>query len=70
MFSAHSPDKLTVNEDAYAIIPVDEETLILAVGDGAGGHPQGNGAARLAIEGLVSEVRVGRESIIIRNNDD
>lgn len=58
-FSARSPSKLTVNEDAYAIVPVDEATLILAVADGAGGHPQGDVAARLAIEALVGEVRAG-----------
>ena len=59
MFSARSPSKLMVNEDAYAIIPIDEATLILAVADGAGGHPQGDVASRLAIQGLVEEIRAG-----------
>ena len=61
MFSAHSPNKLTVNEDAYAIIPVDAATLILAVADGAGGHPQADVASRLAIQGLFREIRNGSD---------
>ncbi|MFT4585408.1 MAG: serine/threonine protein phosphatase PrpC [Gammaproteobacteria bacterium] len=60
MFSARAPNKTTVNEDAYAVIPVDEQTLILAVADGAGGLPHGNLAARFAIESLIEAVTDGR----------
>ena len=61
MFSACSPEKSTVNEDAYAVIPMAEDTLILAVADGAGGHAHGDAAARLAVESLVVETCAGGE---------
>lgn len=59
MFSTRAPNKSTANEDAYAVIPVDEETLILAVADGAGGLPHGDLAARFAIESLIAAIANG-----------
>ena len=69
MFSTASPFKRSPNEDCYAVIPLNKETLILAVADGAGGHPNGGMAARLVIEAVVKEVtlpgkRPVRESIV------
>lgn len=55
LVSAVAPDKQTVNEDAACVIPVDDECVILAVADGAGGAPCGDLAARIAIESLVAE---------------
>jgi protein phosphatase len=40
------------NQDAAAVIPVDQGTVVLAVADGVGGAPNGDIAARLAIESL------------------
>ena len=57
MFSTRSPAKDTINEDAYAVIPIDEDTIVLAVADGVGGHPFGDAAARLAIQSLIVELR-------------
>jgi serine/threonine protein phosphatase PrpC len=57
MFSTRSPAKKTINEDAYAVVPIDEETIVLAVADGVGGHPFGDAAARLAIQSLIVELR-------------
>ena len=57
MCSTRSPAKDTINEDAYAVIPIDEDTIVLAVADGVGGHPFGDAAARLAIQSLIVELR-------------
>jgi protein phosphatase len=52
IFSTRSPDKWTDNEDAYAIIRINPESIVLAVADGAGGYAGGDVAARAAIEAL------------------
>lgn len=52
IFSVRSPVKEPPNEDAAAIIPLGDETAVLAVADGCGGHASGEQAARLAIEVL------------------
>ena len=57
MFSNRSPAKETTNEDAYAVMPIDDDTIVLAVADGGGGHPFGDAAARLAIQSLIVELR-------------
>lgn len=50
-FSKKSPFKDTCNEDALAIIPL-AKGFILAVADGAGGHPKGEEAAALVLKNL------------------
>ena len=52
VFSAVSPGKATPNEDAAALIPVDERRCVLAVADGVGGQPAGDDAARVALQKL------------------
>ncbi len=52
VFSARCPGKQTPNEDAAALIPVDEESAVLAVADGLGGAPGGEQASRVALEAL------------------
>lgn len=51
-FSARSPFKVTVNEDALALIPVGEHAGILVIADGLGGLPLGEAAARTAVSTL------------------
>jgi serine/threonine protein phosphatase PrpC len=48
------PGKLTPNEDAAAVLPVDEHSLVIAVADGVGGAPGGREAAIQAIQSLES----------------
>jgi len=54
--TSRSPDKETRNEDAAAILPVDEKRAVLVVADGVGGHPEGGRAAALAIRTLRKSV--------------
>jgi serine/threonine protein phosphatase PrpC len=50
--SSRAPGKSTPNEDAAAVIPVDEGAAVLAVADGLGGARGGDRAAALAIHCL------------------
>ena len=49
VFSARSPFKETVNEDALGLIPVGEHAGVMVIADGLGGLPAGEVAARLAV---------------------
>lgn len=44
------------NQDAAAVIPVGENSAVLAIADGMGGAPAGDVAARLAIESLAGSL--------------
>lgn len=57
-FSKKSPFKDTCNEDAVAIFKK-SDTLVLAVADGAGGHPKGEEAAALVLKNLESLLKSG-----------
>ncbi len=52
VFSTRCPGKESENEDAAAVLPVDENRAVLAVADGLGGHPFGAEAAELALKTL------------------
>ncbi len=52
-YSCRSPDKQTANEDSVVIIPVNQNSLILAIADGMGGLPAGEDASRVVIDNLV-----------------
>jgi serine/threonine protein phosphatase PrpC len=55
-FSQRSPNKDMANEDALGLLPIGPSSGILAVADGCGGMPQGELAARTAIEALQRQV--------------
>jgi serine/threonine protein phosphatase PrpC len=52
-FSAGCPGREAFNEDAAALIPLDEGSAVLAVADGLGATPLGDHAASLAVRSLV-----------------
>ncbi len=57
VFSARAPNKGTPNEDAAALIPVNDHGGILVVADGLGGSPAGEQASCLAVRQLIDSVR-------------
>lgn len=60
-FSDRSPMKDTPNEDALAIIPVDDEITVLAVADGMGGMPVGEQASMIVIESLINALSTAKD---------
>jgi len=50
--SLRAPDKDTPNEDAAAVIPVSDGSLVLAVADGVGGTPAGREASNVIVQTL------------------
>lgn len=55
-YSDRSPKKETPNEDALAVITVDDETTVLVVADGLGGMPAGEQASKLVVECLIDSL--------------
>jgi len=47
--SLRSPDKDTANEDSAVVIPLKDDTLVLAVADGVGGAKAGREASNIAV---------------------
>ena len=67
VFSAVSPGKETPNEDAAALIPVNDHAAVLVVADGLGGVRAGERASSLAVEAIAAEVReAGRGEMMLR----
>ncbi len=62
-YSNRSPKKNTPNEDALAVIPVDDETIILVVADGIGGMSDGEEASKIVIQSLISAVANIKSSV-------
>ncbi|WP_405223197.1 PP2C family protein-serine/threonine phosphatase [Lentisalinibacter sediminis] len=66
-YCRRSPDKETGNEDTLAVIPLAEDTVVLAVADGAGGLPAGQRASRTAIRTVMESLKaVSDPSVMLR----
>ncbi len=66
-FSAGRPGGAGVNEDAAALIPLDEGSAVLAVADGLGSTPLADHAASLAMRSLVEALLPAeRERSVLR----
>jgi serine/threonine protein phosphatase PrpC len=66
-FSAGCPGREGANEDAAALIPLDEGSAVLAVADGLGSTPLADHAACLAVRSLVEALQPAeRERSVLR----
>jgi len=61
MCTSRSPDKSTPNEDSTAVIPVNDDSSVLIIADGAGGMRGGGQASAIAIESLIKTVKQSSE---------
>jgi serine/threonine protein phosphatase PrpC len=57
LFSVRAPGKTSVNEDAAALIAIDDHNGLMVVADGLGGHADGALASRMAVDKLVDATR-------------
>lgn len=57
LFSVRAPEKTGSNEDAAALISIDDRNGLIVVADGLGGHADGALASRLAIDAIVAATR-------------
>lgn len=53
VYTSPAPDRDRDNEDAAAVLPIDERRCVLVLADGFGGHPAGARAAAAAVRGVV-----------------
>jgi serine/threonine protein phosphatase PrpC len=66
-FSSGCPGRAGANEDAAALIPLDEGSAVLAVADGLGSTPLADHAASLAVRSLVEALLPAeRERSVLR----
>lgn len=56
IFSTSRPHSEDPNEDAAGLIDIDSSSAVLAVADGAGGHPGGKEAAQAAVQAILNAV--------------
>jgi len=58
----HEAEKERLNEDACALLPIDQKSGLLIVADGAGGLPKGEEAAAISIRAVQSSVVKNRRA--------
>lgn len=66
-FSSRAVNKDTANEDALAVIPVGNNSVVLVISDGMGGLPAGEEASHTVINCMIDSIhRIGPEGIGVR----
>ena len=66
-FAAPSPDRTGPNEDAFALLSVNESIGVLVLADGCGGQANGQLASQLAVEALTETLAGGLASSGLRS---
>lgn len=66
VFTHSAPDKTSGNEDAAALLPLNEHSGVLIVADGVGGSPGGSQASTLAVQTLLHKVSAAAEGRSLR----
>ena len=61
IFSRSSPNNNNANEDSVGVIPIDDNTAILMVADGVGGHVHGKEASMLVLTEIRKTVARARK---------
>jgi serine/threonine protein phosphatase PrpC len=62
VFSSRCPGKETPNEDAAALVAIDDRSAVLIVADGLGGVAAGELASRRAVEAICESIEEARDS--------
>ncbi len=62
VFSTPRKGRTTPNEDAAAVLPWDEDSGVLVVADGVGGHSDGEVAARLAVTAMTRSIQESQQT--------
>lgn len=68
VYSSRCPGKLTANEDAAAVIAIDERSAVVVLADGMGGASAGHHASRIAVQTLQESVEsAASDSTLLRS---
>jgi len=66
-YTCRAPDKVTENEDTVAVIPYGQQSVVLAIADGAGGLPGGKQASYIATKTLIESLQASMaETMLLR----
>lgn len=57
LYTHRAPNKSGINEDCLALIPYNDDSGVLLIADGVGGHPQGHTASQIAVQSLYRQIQ-------------
>ena len=66
VYTHRAPHKETENEDCLAVLPLDNNSGILAIADGLGGAPSGSAASQISIETIEKTLKENTGKLQLR----